>query len=288
MDTTVESPQDLRERLGRYKFYHRIDLGHGVVTPGLKLLVPQQQMVLRQLRKIDFKGKRVLDIGCRDGLLSLEAEKLGAAEVIGIDNDLSRGATEVVLPHLKSKVQMHEMNLMDLTPATFGKFDVIIFSGVLYHLRYPFYALRLIRELLNDGGVMLLETAIWHVWERHAMLYCPVEKESPYEITCVTFYNVKGMIDTLRSLGYDTVCADRLFTRQIFRTPGATWKFKVGAVVNFVQRWCPNLVHLLMRRFFIDRAVFHCKLDLSKTGAFETEYWERRHQTHTVHAKRAD
>ncbi len=57
------------------------------------------------------------------------------AEVIGIDNDLSAGAVEVLLPYFKSKVQMHQFNLYDLTPETFGKFGIVIFPGVLYHLR---------------------------------------------------------------------------------------------------------------------------------------------------------
>jgi tRNA (mo5U34)-methyltransferase len=40
------------------------------------------------------RGKRVIDIGCRDGMFSFEAERMGAAEVTGIDNDLSTAAVE--------------------------------------------------------------------------------------------------------------------------------------------------------------------------------------------------
>ena len=61
-----------------------------------------------------MKGKRVLDIGCRDGIYSFEAEKMGAKEVIGIDNDISKPALEFLIPYFNSKVKMFEMNLFDL------------------------------------------------------------------------------------------------------------------------------------------------------------------------------
>src|SRR5262249_10644037 len=141
------------------------------------------------------------DIGCRDGLFSLRAEARGAAEVIGIDNDLSVGAREVVLPYLCSKVRLFAMNLFDLRPETFGSFDGVIFSGVLYHLRFPFWGLKLIRDVMQPGGWLLLETAIYREHEDLPLLYCPIEDESPYEPTSVTFFNMKGLTDTLSSLG---------------------------------------------------------------------------------------
>ena len=37
---------------------------------------------------------------------------------------------------------MYQKNLYDLKEEDYGKFDIIIFAGVLYHLRYPFQALK--------------------------------------------------------------------------------------------------------------------------------------------------
>ena len=209
---------ELAERLGAYRFYHCIEIEPGLTTAGDPGMVAQQDLVMRNLRALDLKGKRVLDIGCRDGLFSLEAERRGAAEVVGVDNDLSRGSTELLLPYLKSGVRMHGMNLYDLTPRTFGTFDVIVFAGVLYHVRYPVHALRLIKDLLNEGGTLLLETAILPAWERYQMLYCPTEGDSPYEPTSVTFFNQNGMRSTLSSLGYEIVSSDRLYGRSITST----------------------------------------------------------------------
>jgi len=192
---------NLTEALKRYTFYHVIEVAPGVFTPGWKEAEPIQAPVIDALRRLPVRGKRVLDVGCRDGLFSFEAERLGASEVIGIDNDLSPAAVEFLIPHFASRVKMHAMNILELRPDDFGKFDLVIFAGVLYHLRYPFHALRLLRDVMNDGAALLLETAIYTVHEDAALLYCPVGRESPYEATSVTFFNLKGLTDTLRSFG---------------------------------------------------------------------------------------
>lgn len=272
------TPAELRERIGRYYFYHRIEVAPGVFTPGLPRLIPQQELVLRNLRSLPLAGKRVLDVGCRDGLLSFEAERLGASEVVGIDSDLSLGATEFLIPHLQSSVRMHEMNMFDLTPKTFGTFDVIIFSGVLYHLRYPFEALKLLRGLLNDGGTLLLETAVLPVWERHSLLYCPTGDESPYEPTSVTFFNTKGLVGTLESMGYNVVQRDRLYGPRLGETPGVGVRQRLIGASIWAQRLLPRLVRAVLGRFAIDRVVLVCKTapaDEDLTG-----YWDGLHRKH--------
>ena len=190
---------EIARRMWDYNWYHVVDLGDGLRTPGVELNVPSQQKVLDALRSIDFTGKRVLDIGCRDGLYCFEVERRGASKVVGIDNDLSRGAVELLIPALGSRVQMHQMNLLDLTPDTFGTFDVVIFAGVLYHLRYPFQAMKVIRDLVDEGGRVVVETAVFADQNRHAYLYCPINEENPYDATSVTLFNVKGLRDSLRS-----------------------------------------------------------------------------------------
>jgi 2-polyprenyl-3-methyl-5-hydroxy-6-metoxy-1,4-benzoquinol methylase len=198
---TSETETSLRARMGQYSWYHCIEVLPGIETPGVEEFRPIQIPVIEALRELPLAGGRVLDIGCRDGLFSLEAERLGAEEVVGIDNNLSQGAVEFLLPALGSGIRMVAMNLMDLTPSTFGEFDVIVFAGVLYHLRYPFHALRLIRDVMRDGAVMIIETAVYRAHEEVALLHCPVGTDSPYEATSVTFFNLKGLIDTLSSFG---------------------------------------------------------------------------------------
>jgi SAM-dependent methyltransferase len=104
--------EELKAKLTDYRWYHRIEVAPGVFTESV---VPHfnemWEFNFRCLEEVSFEGKRVLDIGCRDGLFSFHAEKQGASEVVGIDNDLSPGAVELLIPHFNSKVRMEEHNL---------------------------------------------------------------------------------------------------------------------------------------------------------------------------------
>jgi hypothetical protein len=84
---------------------------------------------------------------------------------------------------------MCELNLLDLRPQTFGTFDVVIFAGVLYHLRYPFHVLKIIRDLLKDGGAMAHEMAIFVDENRPGALHCSVESGSPLRPGIPTRYS---------------------------------------------------------------------------------------------------
>lgn len=106
----------------------------------------------------DLTGKSVLDIGCNAGFYSFEMARRGAAEVVGIDTDehyLTQArfaAREVGASH----VNFRNLSVYDI--ARLGRrFDVVIFMGVLYHLRHPLLALDLIREHVA-GDLMLFQT----------------------------------------------------------------------------------------------------------------------------------
>jgi 2-polyprenyl-3-methyl-5-hydroxy-6-metoxy-1,4-benzoquinol methylase len=128
-----------------------------VSTPGLEQFPEQAAPILRLMDTLDFTGKRVLDIGCRDGFFCFYAEGRGAADLLGIDTCLSLGAVELVIPHFQSKVKMMEMSLFELNKQEHGMFDIVLFCGVLYHLRYPFSALRTLADLVVEGGRMIID-----------------------------------------------------------------------------------------------------------------------------------
>lgn len=280
--------RSLKEKISEYKFYHVIELTEKVSTPGEPRYVPAQQMVLNVLRSLDLDGKRVLDVGCRDGLFSFECEKLGSSEVIGIDNDISKPAVEFLIPYFNSNVKMHEMNLFDLKPSTFGKFDIIVFSGVLYHLRLPFYALKILRDLLSENGIIVIETAIWSGNENHAMLYCPIGLESPYEPTSCTFFNEKGMKDSLYSLGMD-VESVKYLKKKIFRKKAIN-QLKCMARIKPIYWFLHHKIHGTERRKLgnINRAIFVCrafKSNLNRNNwgldVSVDAYWHGTHDFHT-------
>lgn len=63
-------------------WYHTVEIGSGLITPGI--CNTAQLLSLLDFPK-DFSGKRVLDLGARDGFFSFEAEKRGAKEIIALD-----------------------------------------------------------------------------------------------------------------------------------------------------------------------------------------------------------
>jgi tRNA (mo5U34)-methyltransferase len=128
-------------------WYHRIELAPDVVTPG----VNDSQHVLELLElPFSLMGKRVLDLGTRDGFFAFEAEKRGA-EVVAVDY-LPATATGFALAAgvLGSTVTYVQENIFNCTPERFGTFDLVFMLGLLYHLRDPLGALDLVRALARD------------------------------------------------------------------------------------------------------------------------------------------
>jgi tRNA (mo5U34)-methyltransferase len=106
----------------------------------------------------DLTGKSVLDIGCNAGFYSVEMKRRGAARVLGIDSDdrylaQARLATSALG---FTGVEFAKLSVYDV--AAIGEtFDLVIFMGVLYHLRHPLLALDLIREHVA-GDMLLFQT----------------------------------------------------------------------------------------------------------------------------------
>lgn len=94
----------------------------------------------------DLTGCTVLDIGCNAGFYSIEMKRRGAERVLGIDFDdiylsQARFATEVA----ELDIEFRKLSVYDVA-ALGERFDIVLFMGVLYHLRHPLLALDLIRE----------------------------------------------------------------------------------------------------------------------------------------------
>ena len=139
------------------RWYHRIELRPGVVTPGEH----DSPYVLERIPfPQDCTNLRVLDIGARDGFFSFEAERRGAARVIAMDFFPPEGTgffTAKAL--LGSNVEFVSGNVYDLSPEVHGQFDLVLFLGVLYHLRNPLLALDRIRAVCR--GRLVLETEVY-------------------------------------------------------------------------------------------------------------------------------
>jgi tRNA (mo5U34)-methyltransferase len=160
---------ELQQRIAAFPYwYHRIELTDGVTTPGWAPISADAYRI-----PDDLSGKRVLDVGAWDGFWTFEAMKRGAAQVIAID-DFSDFVGEIEVEDRKAwetfdlcrealgydhdSCQRHEMTIYDLTPETFGMFDVVFCFGVLYHLRWPMYAIDKLSDVYT--GDLFMESAV--------------------------------------------------------------------------------------------------------------------------------
>ena len=142
------------------RWRHRISLPDGTVTPG----VQDSPALLKRLQlPEDLSGKTVLDIGCSDGFYSFECERRGASRVLAVDNyssPLIDSPSGFHMAHtlLNSKVEFRQADLFSLNPDEDGCFDIVLFLGVLYHLRHPLLGIERIASLCREK--LILETRL--------------------------------------------------------------------------------------------------------------------------------
>ena len=177
-------PGSLAARVAELPWYHTLDLGHGVVTPGYY----DHRPILGRYHLPDrLDGLRVLDIATFDGFWAFEFERRGAAEVVALD---IASLAEVDLPYrvrrgmdaaalsrpigegfrlahetLGSKVRHEHCNVYDLTPERFGMFDLVHCGDLLLHLRDPARALENMRRVTR--GHALVSEVIYPDLDRH-------------------------------------------------------------------------------------------------------------------------
>jgi tRNA (mo5U34)-methyltransferase len=149
------NPAD-RRRVDEIPWFHQITLAPGVVTPG-KDNSPAKLEHLRFPPRLD--GKTVLDVGAWDGFFSFEAERRGAARVLATDSFVWDGGQkegfEFARRVLDSKVEDQHIDATELSPeALGGTFDIVLFLGVLYHLRHPLAVLERVRSVTREMCVV--------------------------------------------------------------------------------------------------------------------------------------
>jgi len=167
---------ELRAKVFSRPWFHKIDLGNGVVTPG----VDDSPAKLKLMRIPEsLTGKTVIDIGAYDGFFSFEAEKRGASRVLATDMYCWQGTGmgdgegfKIAREALQSRVEAKLIAVEDISPATVGMFDVVLFLGVLYHAPDPLRYLRAARSVCRE--LLILETHYDALdYPRPAMVFYP-------------------------------------------------------------------------------------------------------------------
>ena len=180
----------LRQQVDSLLWYHSIDLGNGVVTRGMS--DPKNAVGVDQFPP--FAGRSVLDIGAWDGYYSFLAERRGASRVVALDHyswgvdieardrywkqcretgalpDHSRDTTDFWRPDLPGKrgfdlaraslesgVESLVADFTTVDLASLGTFDVVLYLGVLYHMKEPLACLERVRSVTRE--VAVIETA---------------------------------------------------------------------------------------------------------------------------------
>jgi tRNA (mo5U34)-methyltransferase len=218
------------------RWWHSIDLGHGVVTEGHKspeLLAEEWA----KLRLPDLHGRSVLDVGAWDGWFSFEAERRGADRVVALDRyvwsldreaeapsgrpdgslvpyrerpglwrpaalpgkrgfDLAHGA-------LESTVEVVIGDLQHTDPAVLGTFDVVLYLGVLYHMEDPVGALRRLRAVTGELAVIECETV--HPAGQDEVAMCHFAPGWGGDPTNWWFPNLAGLRALCMTAGFESV-----------------------------------------------------------------------------------
>ena len=138
-------------------WFHKIEIEPNVITPGRDNSFLKFKNL--NLDEHFFKNKSVLDIGARDGYFSFMAEKCGASKVIAMDIvPVNKTGFNIAKELLNSKVEYIHADFLNFDFSLLGKFDIVLFLGVLYHLRHPLLALDKIYEICNE--TIILESLV--------------------------------------------------------------------------------------------------------------------------------
>jgi len=208
-------------------WFHNFQIAEGIWTnpesgPGPHY--PDTRWKLIEPLLPDLGGKSVLDIGCSSGFFSLKLKELGARSVLGVDDgeqpkaiEQARFAAETlgleVDFQIRSAYKVAELG---------QQFDVILFMGVLYHLRHPLLALEALRQVCS--GTMILQTITTphdqHFTElatndlQNSSLHSPLLGDPRYpavrfvegaldkDVTCWFLPNPQAVMSMLRSCGF--------------------------------------------------------------------------------------
>jgi tRNA (mo5U34)-methyltransferase len=238
------SAEELRQAVQQIRWYHQIDLGHGIVTGGY-----DTRRRLKHLGLPDsLVGKTVLDVGAWDGAYSFEAERRGAVRVLATDHfawggadSTSKAGFELARRALASRVEDLDIDPTELSAARVGTFDVVLFLGVLYHLRNPMAALERVFDVTGD--LLVVETEVDMLWSRRAAAAFYADDELNRDPTNWWGPNPRAVLGMLKAVGFSRVALVHRHHLPYIAGRAAYLKVRRGS----------RLLHGLRR----DRAVFH-------------------------------
>jgi len=164
-------------------WFHNMDLG-GVQTAPHHFLGDYPRVKWERFAHVvpeDLRGKTVLDVGCNAGFYAIEMKERGASRVVGIDSDEGYLAQARFAAQVRGvEIELRAMSVYEVG-LLHEKFDLVIFMGVLYHLRHPLLALDLLhRHVVKDSGLLLFQSM-----QRGSAEVAEVAEDYPFAETSV-------------------------------------------------------------------------------------------------------
>jgi tRNA (mo5U34)-methyltransferase len=168
----MQADQDVVSLVSSLSWYHTIDLGNNIVTPGH---YDHRPYLHYYDLPDDLSGKSVIDIGAASGFFSFEFERRGArvtaTDLPGwFDHDFGPNyqpdqtpdAAQIYLHQpfevakriLGSNVVKKQINIYDISPETVGEFDIAFCGSVLLHLTDPIKALWNIASVTKEKAII--------------------------------------------------------------------------------------------------------------------------------------
>lgn len=174
------SAEDIQRRVTELgPWFHNLQLG-GIPTAPQHFLGDYPAVKWNSFQHLipqDLTGASVLDIGCNGGFYSIQMKQRGASRVVAIDTDpvylyQARFAAEV----LNLDIEFHSLSVYHVAHLK-EKFDLVLFLGVFYHLRYPLLALDLIAEHV------VKDRLVFQSMQRGPQRVPRIEHDYPFEET---------------------------------------------------------------------------------------------------------
>jgi tRNA (mo5U34)-methyltransferase len=246
-DMTLEQ---LRAGVAAIEWFHTIDLGGGITTPGRD----DSPRKLQDIRMpVDLRGKSVLDIGAWDGFFSFEAERRGAGRVLAVDTWGHPGGGpktgfDFAKRVLRSRVEERNLDVYDLSPETEGVFDVVLFLGVLYHLRHPLLGLEQVASVTRE--LLILETHVDLLDHRRPVMAFYPGDELGGDATNWWGPNATALLAMLRTVGFERLEVVKTPAREsaLHRAIRSVYNvFSKGYLLHDTQRWGRMIVHAWKR-----------------------------------------
>lgn len=147
-------------------WFHCIELGHGLRTKTRSIVGEQidhplstWQLIRRALPQ-ELTGKSLLDVGCNAGFYAVEAKRLGAGHVVGVDaRRFHIRQARFVRRVLGLDIDFRRQSVYDLKSQAIGQFDITLALGLVYHCKHLVLALENLYHVTKE--TLILETAIY-------------------------------------------------------------------------------------------------------------------------------